>query len=110
MVLVVVKRDREGEPVGFSCVGHAGYAEKGADVICAGISALTMSTVLALGKLTNLRLKIKKNAAKGLLECNWSNIPKEMQCAGLIIQVMLIGLQDIEAQYPDYLKVSEVEV
>jgi len=105
MVLIVIKRDQ-----GFSCTGHAGYAEKGTDVICAGISALTMSAVLALEQLTKLKLHIKENAAKGLLECYWNNIPAEMERANLIVQVISIGLQDIAIQYPEYLKVSEVEV
>ena len=110
MVIIVIKRDQTANLVGFSCAGHAGYAEKGGDVICAGISALTMTCILALEKLTKLQLKIKKSTTKGLLECNWSNISTEMERASLIVQVMLIGLQDIAAQYPEYLKVSEVEV
>jgi uncharacterized protein len=110
MVIVIIKRDHAANLVGFSCSGHAGYAEKGADVVCAGISAITMNCLLALEKLTKLQLKIKKNTTKGLIECYWSNIPTEMERASLIVQVMLIGLQDIAAQYPEYLKVSEVEV
>jgi uncharacterized protein len=110
MVLIVVKRDQTGNTIGFSCTGHADYAEKGADIICAGISALTMSTILALQQLTKLKLKINKNADKGWLECNWVNLPFETECVNLIIQVMAIGLRDMAAQYPAYLKVSEVEV
>jgi uncharacterized protein YsxB (DUF464 family) len=110
MVLIVIKQDKIKNIVGFSCSGHAEYAEKGADVICAGISALTMSTVLALQKLTKLKLQIKKNNAKGLLECNWNCIPSEIERANLIVQVMSIGLQDIASQYPAYLRINEVEV
>ena len=110
MVSIIVKRDQNGNSLGFSCSGHAEYAEKGADIICAGISALTMSAVLALEQLTKLKLHIKENAIKGLLECNWSIIPAEMERANLVVQVMIIGLQDIATQYPEYLKVSEVEV
>ena len=110
MVSVVIKRDQSGDGVGFSCNGHAGYAEKGSDVICAAISTLTWTAVLALEKLTKIRLKIQKNAAKGRLECCWNSIPAEMEKVNLIIQVMVIGLQDIAAQYPEYLNVSEVEV
>ncbi|HBE77233.1 MAG TPA: hypothetical protein DDW65_05560 [Firmicutes bacterium] len=110
MVSVIIKRDLLGNSMGFSCDGHAGYAEKGVDIICAGISALTMTTVLALDQLTKLQLKIKQDPAQGLLECDWDSIPTEVQQANLIVQVMAIGLQDMAAQYPEYLKVSEVEV
>jgi uncharacterized protein YsxB (DUF464 family) len=114
MVSVIIKRDLLGNSIGFSCNGHAGYAEKGADIICAGISALTMTTVLALDQLTKLQLKIKQEPAQGLLECNWDSIPIETEAeikqANLIVQVMVIGLRDMADQYPEYLKVSEVEV
>ncbi|HBF38217.1 MAG TPA: hypothetical protein DDW50_12955 [Firmicutes bacterium] len=110
MVLVHIKRDPLHNVLGFSCEGHADYAEKGADIICAAISTLTMSTILSLQQLTKLTLKIKKNSDKGWLECNWDNIPTEKEHANLIVAVMIIGLKDIAAQYPAYLKVSEVEV
>jgi uncharacterized protein YsxB (DUF464 family) len=110
MIIIDIQRDKAGNISGFSCNGHAGYAEKGADIICAGISALTMSTVLALQQLTNLKLKIKKNSTQGLLECYWSNIPAETEKTNIIMQVMTIGLQDMAAQYPEYLRISEVEV
>jgi uncharacterized protein YsxB (DUF464 family) len=110
MVSVNIKRDTSNYILGFSCKGHANYAEKGADVICAGISALTMTAVLSLQQLTKLSLQIKQNPVKGLLECNWENTPTEMDHANLIVEVMIIGLKDIAAQYPEYLKVSEVEV
>ncbi len=32
----------------FSCEGHAGYAEKGRDIVCAGISALCIALVRRL--------------------------------------------------------------
>ncbi len=110
MVSIDIKRDPFHNVLGFACKGHADYAEKGADVICAGISALTMTTILGLQQLTKLKLKIKQNSKKGWLECNWDNVPAEMDHANLIVEVMIIGLKDIAAQYPEYLKVSEVEV
>ena len=110
MVSVEIQRDPSRNILGFSCKGHADYAEKGADVICAGISALTMTTILSLQQLTQLSLKIKQNPVKGWLECKWDKIPAEMEHANLIVKVMIIGLKDIATQYPEYLKVSEVEV
>ena len=31
--------DREGRITGFSVSGHSGYAEAGADIVCASVSA-----------------------------------------------------------------------
>ena len=110
MVSIHIKQDSFHNILGFSCKGHADYSEKGTDVICAGISALTMTSILGLQELTQLSLRIKQNPEKGWLECDWDNVPAEMDHANLIVQVMIIGLKDIAAQYPKYLKVSEVEV
>ena len=110
MVLIEIKRDPLHNIVGFSCKGHARYAEKGADIVCAGISALTMSTISGLQQLTQLKLRIKGNLDQGRLACNWENIPTEIDHANLIVKVMIIGLNDIATQYPAFLKVSEVEV
>jgi Predicted ribosomal protein len=110
MVLIVIKHDQSGNAIGFSSSGHADYAEKGADIICAGISALTITTVLALRQLTKIKLKTRQNGAQGFLECRWENIPSEIEHTNLIVRVMVIGLQDLAAQYPTYLRVNEVEV
>ena len=37
---------------GFDCLGHAGYAEEGEDIVCAGISALVINTINSLGVYT----------------------------------------------------------
>ena len=110
MVVIDVKRDSLHNVLGFSCKGHADYAEKGADIVCAGISALTMSTILALQQLTKVRLKIKQKPDQGILECNWDLVLAESDHVNLIVEAMMIGLKNIAAQYPAYLRVSEVEV
>lgn len=110
MVSIVIKKDSKSNLIGFSCIGHANYAKKGSDIICAGISVLTHSTVLALEKLTCLSIKVKQNARRGSLECSWDHNPQETERLNLIIEVMLIGLTEIQRQYPEYLNVSEAEV
>lgn len=110
MVSVVVNRDKTGKTTGFTCSGHANFAEKGSDIVCAGISSLTHTTVLALERLTNLKLRIKQNNKNGFLECCWVNIAEENDRPDLIMKVMLIGLQEIQEQYPHYLKVCDMEV
>ena len=39
-------------PVGFICQGHAGYAEAGADIVCAAVSILTTTCANALESVT----------------------------------------------------------
>ena len=38
--------------LGFDCLGHAGYAEEGEDIVCAAISALVINTINSLEMFT----------------------------------------------------------
>ena len=46
MIEVTVRKDR------ITVSGHAGYAEAGKDIVCAGVTALTQSLVSSLIELT----------------------------------------------------------
>ena len=52
MIQVTVFRNRNEKYIGFDCKGHAGYANYGEDVICAGVSALVINTVNAISRYT----------------------------------------------------------
>ena len=52
MTKITIFRNRDNEFLGFECLGHAGYAEEGEDIVCAGISALVINTVNSLGLYT----------------------------------------------------------
>ena len=36
------------------CKNHTGYADFGKDIVCAGVSSITQTAVLAIKKLTNI--------------------------------------------------------
>ena len=39
MIEITVYRNQNNLYTGFDCIGHAGYANAGEDVVCAGVSA-----------------------------------------------------------------------
>jgi uncharacterized protein YsxB (DUF464 family) len=110
MVSFSIKYDRDNRINGFTCSGHAGYAEKGTDIVCAAVSALTQSAILALERLVVIDLKLKADSKTGFLDCSWVNIPQKTEQAELIIKMVALGLAEIQKQYPDHLQVNEVEV
>jgi uncharacterized protein YsxB (DUF464 family) len=61
MVKIFFSRDGLNRYCGFSCTGHAKYREQGYDIVCAGISTLTQTTIIALEKLLEISVKIKAN-------------------------------------------------
>ena len=48
MTKITIFRNQDQAFLGFDCLGHAGYAEEGEDIVCAGISALVINTINSL--------------------------------------------------------------
>ena len=36
---ILVRKDSTGAYQGFTCMGHAGYAKRGKDIVCAAVSS-----------------------------------------------------------------------
>ncbi|TCL64207.1 hypothetical protein EDC14_101912 [Hydrogenispora ethanolica] len=111
MVSILIKRDLSGLLCGFTCSGHADYSDKGFDIVCSGISALTQTTLLALNQLVDLELQVEAEPKTGFLDCKWSpDDPLKQAQADLLVGAMRLGLSEIQKLYPKNLKLLEVEV
>jgi len=110
MVRISLYRDGSNHYIGFECNGHAGFDEIGTDIVCAGISALTQTTVIALERLVGLALYGDADEKTGYLRCFWENRPETVEKSDLLIQTMMIGLKEIQNLFPEHLSLSETEV
>ena len=52
MTKVTFYQNSENQCVGFTSEDHAGYAQEGEDIVCAGISALVINTVNSIEAFT----------------------------------------------------------
>lgn len=92
--------------VAFFVEGHAGFAQKGSDIYCAGVSSVAQTTLLGLikqlGKAPHYKVE------QGCLECrlpeNLSSQDRER--AQTILTTMVLGLQAMEEAYGEYLKIE----
>ena len=98
----------QGRLDSFVVEGHSGYAEAGADIVCAAVSAAvglvecTFNEVLGLGASVKIREKDARIALKlpgGLGEIN------EHTCQDLLAGLM-VYLQDLSEEYPENLIVQ----
>lgn len=82
--------------------GHSGYANKGQDIVCAGVSAVTIGTLNAIHLISG---KVPEHTIEedGFATINFKN-NKEQQ---LIAKVTLIQLQSIAESYKKYIKIQE---
>ena len=51
MIQVIVKK-QNGNITGFHMEGHAGYADRGSDIVCASISVLAINCVNSIEEFT----------------------------------------------------------
>lgn len=110
MVSIRINRNRKQEYIGFECSGHAGFGKKGSDIVCAAVSVLTQTTILALERFLSMKLAIEADAKSGYLSCRWQNNPETVEKADLLMRTMVLGLNEIQCQYPEHLELSEMEV
>ncbi len=85
--------------------GHANYAESGSDIVCAGISTLLMTGALAARKIIGTDIMKECKDGRLVLEVPTDNVDDKLQ---VILQIVIIGLRDIESGYPKNIKRKEI--
>ncbi len=97
MISVHLLEDALG-PVGFECVGHAGYAaEDQDDVICASITAIAGTTVTGLTDI--LQVDVDYTFNSGHLQCEVLNRKDKTDEVSILFRVFEIGCKQIEFSY-----------
>lgn len=106
-MIVTILRDEEGGIAGFEARGHTGYAERGADVVCAGVSALTQAAVLGLARRLDAPLQVVQR--RGYLLCRLGpGAGREVRArAQDVLETMLLGLREIASLFPGRLALVE---
>ena len=92
----------DGTLIGFHSQGHSGYARAGEDIVCAGISALTQSTLNGLINIAHIPTEYEIDEQKALLEAilKPETTEKQLEQADLLLETLLQGIQAIERSYP----------
>ncbi len=90
--------------------GHTGYAEEGADIVCAGVSAIVINTVNCLEDLLHEDIELEYDEEEGGdLTCNILTDLSEK--GSFLVDSMIYGLKWIQSQYgEEYLRYEIKEV
>lgn len=75
--------------------GHAGYAARGHDIVCAAVSALTYATIEALRS----RFRVDVNECEGFISCR---IIMPDSASNLLAKAFKEGARMLSQQYSDY--------
>ncbi len=110
MTKIVLYRTADGLYTGFSVKGHSGYAEEGSDIVCAGISALTISCVNAMETVAGVLPEIK-GGEDGFLEMHLpqpigSISASRMHDAQVLLRALHQGLSSLADEYKKYIRLE----
>ena len=97
MTTIIVKKTENGNYKGFTCTGHAGFAGKGRDIVCAAVSALVITTINSMEELADENMETTTREKTGFIDCRFLG---DLSDKGkLLMDSMVLGLTGIEKQY-----------
>ncbi|MBE5936681.1 MAG: ribosomal-processing cysteine protease Prp [Lachnospiraceae bacterium] len=88
--------NKEHRLTGFRIIGHAGYADKGFDIVCSAVSVLTINTVNSIGRLTDDYYTFDKNENEGFMLFEVKELSDSSE---ILLRSMRIGLESIAEEY-----------
>ena len=109
MTTIVIRKTENNTYTGFTCMGHAGYANEEPDIVCAAVSVLVINTINAIEKLAGQTSQVIQNEEIGFIKCDFNDSLNEKSI--LLMDAMVLGLKDISKAYGrKYLQVKFEEV
>ncbi|MFS0780764.1 ribosomal-processing cysteine protease Prp [Bacillus sp. 1P06AnD] len=108
MITVKIDYTHDGMISSFTMSGHADFAKRGQDIVCAGASAVSFGTVNSILSLTDVKPILDTKGNGGYLHCE---IPADLSADSqekvqLLLEAMRVSLQTIERDYGKHIKVT----
>lgn len=106
MISVNIKRNKDGKLYSLRASGHAEYADKGQDIICAAVSVLTINTANSIEALTDDEIISNMDYEEIILDFELKSVGEK---SSLLMEAMLFGLRGIEEDNKQFLCVTVEE-
>ena len=100
--------DQDGRITGFSVSGHSGYAEAGADVVCAAVSAAVTFADATIRDVLGESAKTKVDDGNASVTLTLPARCDNEDAVQAILTGMMLTLGALRDDYPDYIEVMEV--
>ena len=100
---------RENERItGFSVSGHSGYAEAGADIVCAAISAAVSMAEATINDVCGGKAKVRVKEEDARITLTLPAVCEEEDSIQAVLTGLMIYLISLRDDYEDYIEVLEV--
>lgn len=93
---------------GFSVSGHSGYAEEGADIVCAAVSAVVSMAEATINDVCGAKAKVRVKEEQARTTLTLPVSCDEENTVQAVLTGMLVYLCSLRDDYPDYIEVLEV--
>ena len=106
MINITIYRTESGTIQSFEISGHAFFANRGQDIVCAGASAVSVGSINAVHAITGITPEIEQG--DGFLRCVIpENLPEDInEKVQLLLEGMAVSLRTIEEEYGEHIKIT----
>ena len=101
--------DQDGRISGFTVSGHSGYAEAGADIVCAAVSTAVQFAECTISDVLGNCCKTKVNEEEARITLTLPAACEDEEAVQAVLTGMMLTLCELRDQYPDYIEVMEVQ-
>ena len=98
----------EDRILGFSISGHSGYAEHGADIVCAAISAVVTMAEATINDICGAKAKVRVKDEQARITLTLPASCDEEESVQAVLAGMMLTLCSMRDDYPDFIEVMEV--
>ncbi len=93
---------------GFSVSGHSGYAEAGADIVCAAISTAVTMAEATINDVCGAKAKVRVKEEDARITLTLPTSCDEEETVQAVLSGLMLTLISLREDYPDYIEVLEV--
>ena len=93
----------------MEAAGHAGYAEEGKDIVCAGASTITGALAMVLQEAEDrgrCSVRVRQREAYGMIQADPAM--GNVQEVKAYFRMAVKGLQMLQEEYPKHVQIREV--
>ena len=94
---------------GFSVSGHSGYAEAGADIVCAAVTAVVTMAEATINDVCGAKAKVRVKEQDARITLTLPASCDEEESVQAVLAGMMLTLCSMRDDYPDYIEVLEVQ-
>ena len=88
--------------------GHSGYAEAGADIVCAAVSAVVTMAEATINDVLGAKAKVRVKEEDARITLTLPASCDEEESVQAVLAGLLLYLCNLRDEYPDYIEVLEV--